>query len=178
MIPNVMIDLETMSTEPTASILSIGAVKFDIEEEKITGTFYQNVELSSCLQLGMHRMQSTLDWWTQDNHKEARDALTKEAVPIWEACNRFVAWSGDDIIPWSNGATFDIPILKHALHLCRLKEPWHFRNESCFRTLKRLFPTVLVASVGMKHNALDDATYQATRLMRILKCLKLAEDMA
>lgn len=175
-----MIDLETMSTATNAAILSIGAVKFDIQEEKLLGEFYQNVELSSCLHLGMNRMQSTLDWWAQDSQKEARDLLTKDAVPIWEACNRFIEWAGDDIIPWANGAPFDLPILKNAFHLNSLKEPWKFRNESCYRTLKRLYPTVLATSQpgNMKHHALSDAKYQAAHLMRILKSLHLAEDMA
>jgi DNA polymerase III epsilon subunit-like protein len=177
MLVNTMIDLETMSTAKTAAILSIGAVKFDIEEEKIIGEFYQNVELSSCIHLGMHTMQDTLDWWAKDSQKEARDTLTKDAVELDTALLKFLDWINDEgIIPWANGATFDIPILENAFKVCRRPVPWKFYNESCYRTFKRMYPSILVSRDGMKHNALDDAKYQAKHLMRILKSLKLSED--
>lgn len=176
---NVMIDLETMSIEPTAAILSIGAVSFDIEERAVTGKFYQNVTLSSCVLLGLHRSQSTLEWWSKDENKTARDQLTKDAIDIKDALVRFIAWCGDDVIPWSNGAVFDIPIIKHAMHSCTLREPWKFYNESCYRTLKRLYPQVLPPSRSglIKHNALDDAIFQATHLMSILAAIKVSEEV-
>ena len=180
---NVMIDLETMSTEPTAAILSIGAVTFDIEIRAITGRFYQNISLSSCILLGLHKSQSTLDWWAKDENKAARDALTKDAVDIREGLRRFIDWcegpNKDEVIPWSNGAVFDIPIIKHAMHACYLKEPWKFYNESCYRTLKRLYPQIIPPSrAGLtKHNALDDSIFQATHLMNILSAIKVSEEV-
>lgn len=178
MFKNVMIDLETMSTAKTAAILSIGAVEFEIEGEVVLSEFLQNVELSSCIHLGMHTMQDTLDWWAKDSQKEARDSLTKDAVEIDKALVKFLDWIADaeGIIPWANGATFDLPIFENAFKLCRRPIPWKFYNESCYRTLKRLYPGVLVARTGMKHNALDDARYQAQHLMRILNSLKLSVD--
>lgn len=178
MFKNCMIDLETMSTAKTAAILSIGAVEFEVEGEIILSEFCQNVELSSCIHLGMHAMQDTLDWWSKDSQKEARDSLTKDAIAIDAALVKFLDWIGDaeGIIPWANGATFDLPILENAFKVCRRPIPWKYYNESCYRTMKRLYPGVLVSREGMKHNALDDARYQAKHLMRIVNCLKLSVD--
>lgn len=173
-----MIDLETMSIEPNACILSIGAVEFDIEEEKLLGEFYQNVTLSSCAKLGMHKSQSTLDWWAKDENKEARDSLTSMALDIEVAIPLFLKWSGDEIIPWANGASFDFPILKNAIQVCGHRAPWKYNHESDYRTFKRLYPTVLRPTLtGVKHNALADAKFQASHLMRILKSLNLAADL-
>lgn len=173
---NVMIDLETMSLSKTAAIISIGAVEFDLEEETLGKEFYQNVELSSCIKLGLTREIDTLNWWAKPENKEARDSLTKNAMDIEIAIPMFLEYCAGDIIPWSNGATFDIVILEHAIKTCRHKVPWKYYNESCMRTFKRLYPSVIVAKEGLKHNALSDAKNQARLLMRILNSLKLSQE--
>lgn len=172
---NVMIDLETMSVEKNAAILSIGAVEFDIEMKTLGQEFEQNITLSSCVWLGMHRSAATLNWWAMDENKTARDALTKDAVSIELAIARFCQWAAPEIIPWSNGATFDIVILENAIKLCNRIVPWKFYNESCYRTFKRLYPEIVVARQGIRHNALHDAKHQARHLLAILSELHLME---
>jgi DNA polymerase III epsilon subunit-like protein len=174
---NIMIDLETMSTEPNAAILSIGAVVMDFESKELREEFYTNVTLSSCIHMGMHRSESTKDWWAKDENKAARDALTKDAAPIDKAIDMFLAWCArlsvqqNDIVPWSNGAAFDLPIIEHAIKACNKIVPWPFYHQSCFRTMKRLFHSIRVPRTGIKHNALDDAKTQARHLLAILESL-------
>jgi hypothetical protein len=173
---NIMIDLETMSTEPNAAILSIGAVEMNFETRELGEEFYQNVVLSSCLRMGMHRSQSTLDWWAKDENKAARDSLAKDAVHIDLALQAFISWCNllakpEELVPWSNGAGFDIPIIESAIKTCGKQIPWPFYNQSCFRTLKRLFFSVQVPRQGMKHNALDDAKHQARHLLAITESM-------
>jgi hypothetical protein len=172
---NVMIDLETMSIEKNAAILSIGAVEFDIETKRLGEEFYQNITLSSCVWLGMHRSAATLNWWALDENKAARDTLTKDAVSIELATARFCQWCSGEIIPWSNGATFDIVILENAIKLCNRIVPWRFFNESCYRTFKRMYPEIVIPRQGIKHNALHDAKHQARHLLAILSELHLKE---
>lgn len=176
--PNVMIDLETMSREKNAAILSIGAVVFNIESHVLGREFHQNVTLSSCVMLGLHRSAETLNWWSLDENKEARDALTKNAVSLDVAIGRFLAWCGGEIIPWSNGSTFDLVILEHAIRTCNRKVPWRFDNESCYKTLRRMLPQIVVPRHGLKHNTLDDARYQARHLMAILDVVKSVDALA
>ncbi len=172
--PNVMIDLETMSTAKTAAILSIGAVQFDFKTGELGAEFYQNITLSSCAFMGMHRSADTLNWWSLDENKEARDALSKDAVSIEMAIIRFIQWCGGEIIPWGNGVAFDIVILENAIRLFRREPPWKFYNESCYRTIKRLFRDVVVPRQGTKHHALDDAKHQARHLMAIMDTITIS----
>lgn len=176
---NVMIDLETMSTEPTAAIVSIGAVSFDVESETILDKFYQNVSLESCIYRGMHRSQSTMDWWDRPELKQAKEAIQKDTVDISTALVMFSDWCGphDELIPWGNPSTFDIVILENGYKACDFKKPWHFYNISCYRTLRRLFPTVMTprAASAVRHHALDDAEYQARHVMRVLRAIKMAD---
>ena len=172
---NVMIDLETMSVAKNAAIISIGAVEFDIEKKTLGEEFSQNITLSSCVWLGMDRSAATLNWWAMDENKAARDALTKDAISIELAIARFCQWAAPEIIPWSNGATFDIVILENAIKLCNRIVPWKYYNESCYRTFKRLYPEIVIPRQGIKHNALHDAKHQARHLLAILGELRLAE---
>lgn len=57
---NVMLDLETMDTKPTAAITEIGAVRFD--NEKILSRFRIKVDLQSCIDLGLTVSGSTIMW--------------------------------------------------------------------------------------------------------------------
>lgn len=165
---NVMIDLETMSTEKTAAILSIGAVEFDVETQKLGAEFYQNITIASCMFMGMHRSAETLNWWARDENKAAREQLQEGAVTVELAVARFIQWCNGEIIPWSNPSTFDIVILQSAIRICNRKEPWNFWNEMCYRTVRNLHPDVYTARQGTKHNALDDAKHQARHLMAML----------
>lgn len=176
---NVMIDIETMSTEPDAAILSIGACVFDVDEYKITTEFYQNIDLTSCVHLGLRTETKTYEWWSKDENKQAWESLKSNKVDIMVGMRRFAEWCrmlNEDVVPWSNPSTFDIVILENAFGECQIPKPWKFYNVSCYRTFRRLFPTILTPRVGMlKHNALYDARYQAMHLMNVLRSIKLEE---
>lgn len=178
---NVMIDLETMSLKPDAAILSIGAVVFDTFTGQIVAEFEQNVQLSSCKELGLRVDESTEAWWAKQE-RDLRDALTRDAIPINAALARLRYWILDgvidhnEIIPWSNGAGFDIPILENAFAACGIAAPWMFYNISCYRTLKRLYRSIRIEFEGTKHNALHDARHQARHLMEVLAVMAKVDD--
>ncbi len=48
-----MIDIETMGNMSHSAIVSVGAVRFDLETGKTGATFYMNVDLQSYLDAGM-----------------------------------------------------------------------------------------------------------------------------
>ena len=59
-----MIDLETLSTNPEAVILTVGGVKFDpySSVEPSQGMYFR-VDVDSQTAKGRDVMQETLDWW-------------------------------------------------------------------------------------------------------------------
>lgn len=66
---------------------------------------------------------------------------------------------------WSNGASFDIPILNHLLKEQDLPVPWSYRNERCYRTvLDWASGTTDLNFHHVKHHALSDARWQANNL--------------
>lgn len=176
---DVMIDIETLSLSKNAAILSIGAVKFNVEEGRLMEEFYQNVSLSSCTLLGMHTDPETIKWWEKEDNKAAREALRINQLGIEQTLNLFNSWCGDDeIVPWSNPSTFDIVIIENAYRRCDKFKPWKFYNESCYRTMRRLFPTVTKdVFKGTKHTALDDAKNQARHLIKILNSVRVMPEV-
>ena len=66
MTTHAMIDLETLSTRPDATIVTLGAIKFNPHtvEEPHTGLYIRfNVDEQS--DLGRHVDDGTLEWWSR-----------------------------------------------------------------------------------------------------------------
>jgi DNA polymerase III epsilon subunit-like protein len=173
---DVMIDLETLDVTPTASILTIGAVRFDPFGDDIAepscDKLYIKVDLDSCDRYGGTVSDSTIEWWSNQSkaaQEEAFDPLGR--IPIEEAMNQLYkfCWGGKRV--WSHGATFDIPICEFYFRKVGKAIPWQFWEARCTRTLfdigidpKR--PPVL------KHHALEDAWNQAVGVQNVFKALR------
>lgn len=166
---NVMIDLETMSTDSNAAIVAIGAVEFD--SFGICDEFYTTIHLQSCIDRRMKIDGSTVYWWMEQS-EEARKDLTriKGRKVISEALDAFTEWfPKGDVAVWGNGASFDNVILSNAYKTFKSKAPWPFYMDRCFRTFKSCFPKVDLPNVGTHHNALDDAKWQAEYLIKLIQ---------
>ena len=71
-----MIDLETLSTNPNAVILTVGGVKFDpfTRTEPSQGMYFR-VDVDSQTELGRDVMQDTMDWWGRQHPEVMEEAL-------------------------------------------------------------------------------------------------------
>jgi exodeoxyribonuclease VIII len=168
-----MIDLETLSTDPRAVILSVGACKFT--ETTIVDTFYREVEIQPQFK-NRHISAETLKWWLSQGEEAQRvfgDADKASLAHVLADLTIFVGADAPTIHTWANGASFDLPILATAYTDAGGPVPWRFYNERCYRTVKNLFDgqyKKLELGQELKHNALNDAVFQARQLMEIMQC--------
>jgi hypothetical protein len=173
---HVMIDLETLDVTPTATILTIGAVKFDPNGDEINNPncdkFYCRVDIDSCDQLGLTVSQSTLDWWASQS-AEAQEAAFDPAdrIHIKDAMDQLYKFCWGAKRVWSHGSAFDIVILEHVLGKLQKAVPWKFWEVRDTRTLFELViepnrPPVL------KHHALEDAWNQAVGVQNVYRVLR------
>ena len=173
---HVMIDLETLGTAHDATIIAIGAVKFDPGRSGIINGFYLRVDADQG-QFGRSIDGKTVQWWLDDARNAARGALlSTEAVDLPSALDGFDEWFGDKSLPvWGNGATFDNVILRSAFDAIRMPVPWQFWHDRCFRTFKNFAPHVEKPEMveGIAHHALYDAHLQALHLQLIAAHLGL-----
>jgi hypothetical protein len=170
---NLMIDTETLGTTADAVIMSIGAVKFDLDRGELGDTFYASISLDSNLRHGRTISEETLKWWLKQS-PEAQGVFYEEKGTLLYALCELSRWVGvDNPKVWSNGADFDLPMLAHAYHQTGANIPWRFWNSRCFRTYKNLpgAKAVAVPPHGVKHNALSDAIQQAQHACAIHQAL-------
>ena len=81
--PQFVVDLETLSTHANACIVSIGVVKFTLQDG-ILEEFFVNVDPASCKEYGLHFDKDTIAWWKTQS-KEARESWQKDPISLPEA---------------------------------------------------------------------------------------------
>ena len=178
MIEDIMIDIETLSVEPNALILTIAAVKFDrktpITEYDSANVFYVRIDIDSCKKIGMHIDTSTLKWW-ETQSKEAKYEVFEnpDRVPIREALEQLSVFLKSSKYVWANSPNFDCVILESAFKLCKLDVPWKFWNLRDCRTIYDIF-RVFRNTKNTAHHALEDCKSQIAFLHKAFAKLKNA----
>lgn len=172
---HLMLDLETLGQKANTAVLSLGAVLFTSKE--VIAETYIVPSLKSQLSGNKRAVDAdTVAWWMKQDvyAKKVFEEAMQSPLTIAGFCSDFSVFidkhaGRSDIVAWSNGAGFDVPIMEHIMHSVGLEVPWKFWNIRCYRTLKYLFPIEnAVAKQSVKHNALDDARFQANCVMKFL----------
>lgn len=165
-----MIDCETLGVVADAVILSIGAVKFDLDTGAIDDDgFYASISIDSNLETKRRIQEDTLIWWMKQS-ADAQKVFTEPKETLRESLIGLSDWVGDgDYEVWSNGADFDLPMLNHAYTSLGIEIPWGPWSANCMRTYKKLpgAKAFRPEFVGVKHNALTDAVNQVKALHAI-----------
>jgi len=162
---NIMIDIETLSVNSNALILSIGACEFS-KTIGIGDTFYKTINMESSLRHGFKIDGKTIEWWLKQTNEAKKDLFDSNSFTIKQVLIYFSDWLNcyndvKNINIWGNGSDFDNAILKNAYERMDISIPWDYRNNRCFRTLKSLFPNIEKPKTNNHHNALGDAMWQA-----------------
>jgi len=176
-----VVDEESMSTEPNAAILAIGATMID--DLEAVDRFYVNVDLQSCLAVGLHQSESTRKWWSEQS-TEAFQATQTNCVPIQTALQMWSDWigkhGGKSVRLMGNGPCADNMWLNSAYKACKMKNPIPYWNDICHRTLNWIGGQWLgvtkddVTFKGVKHHAGDDAEHEAQHAIMVMRQLKQA----
>lgn len=179
------IDIETLSTRPTAAVISIGAVTFDL-----SGGIYDKfeVQLDSRFTPG-DQDADTINWWKNQNPEVVKKQFggkttTIEALALldeWvESCYHSIY--GGQV--WAGPASFDFPILSNLYAHYDRKTPWPWQAQKCVSTLcwqaKLLGVDLRSARIGRTlHDPLSDAIEQAVEVQLFVKAVnqKLWSDL-
>lgn len=167
---HIMIDAETLGTVADAAILSIGAVKFDLDSNAVDDNgFYASISIDSNSEHKRRIQEDTLTWWLKQP-ADAQSVFHESKQTLGTALSELADWMDDpDCHVWSNGADFDLPMIAHAFTSLGMPVPWKFYNSHCFRTYKNLpgAKNIRLPFTGTKHNALFDAVHQAKTVQAI-----------
>jgi hypothetical protein len=167
-----MIDLETLDTEPTAVIVSVGVAMFS-KENGIFDKQYWVLDWAEQAQLGRTINPNTVAWWMNQT-EQARNVFNtpeslRTSLPVF--ANQFKNIMTDkNTKMWGNGSDFDNVILMNMWHKqLGVRAPWKYSNNRCYRTFKaRTNCQEGMVREGTHHNALDDAIFQAQCVLKVL----------
>ena len=171
---HLMIDIETMGNKSYSSILSIGALEFDLETGKTGESFVINIDLQSCLDIGLVINADTLMWWLNQSEDSRLQLINSKKYHISEALLKFSEFcSKNKYQVWGNSNRFDLGLLQNAYNILNLPLPWDFRLERDVRTLVSLYPNVKAnfKYKGISHDALQDCYNQVEYCYKTLKMI-------
>jgi hypothetical protein len=170
------IDLETIDTSPGATVLSLGAIKFNpLDDSEPHSELYLKIDIDQQDRLGRTVSDSTIEWWGKQDAKIRDEAFDQTgAVSVEEALKQISKWVvGVDTL-WGQGYGFDYTILEDMFRKAARPIPWNFWIIRDSRTLfgccqvdpRKAFQTDL-------HNALADAYFQSKAIQVAYKELGL-----
>ena len=165
---HLMIDLETMGKNPDAPIISIGAIFFDPQTGDMGPEFSKTIDLETA---GGVIDRDVIKRWLKQS-REAQSAIMTDEIPLDDALLQLREFidenSGEFFVQvWGNGANFENTILRRSYERQGIPCPWRYYNDRDVRTIVELGKAIdfdartAIPFEGERHNALDDARYQA-----------------
>jgi hypothetical protein len=166
---DVMIDIETTSTQNNACILSIGVVAFNLYNISLSGESEDKklellIDKKSCDEIGLHTCPDTMKWWSNQSisvKKRAfedgpRISIKDALLKLSEFCKKYKFKRY-----WAQGINFDYIVLENAYSYCGLKEyiTWKFYQLRDSRTV-RFLVDVVPEKPKDAHDAIADCKYQ------------------
>ncbi|EJP6566792.1 3'-5' exoribonuclease [Escherichia coli] len=115
--------------------------------------------------------RDTIKWWLKQS-REAQSAILTDEIPLDDALLQLREFidenSGEFFVQvWGNGATFDNVILRRSYERQGIPCQWRYTNDRDVRTMVALGLVMdfdartTIPFEGERHNALNDARYQA-----------------
>ena len=183
---DLMVDIETMGTNPGEMILSISAVPFNI----LTGNtdikvFNRFIDIGNEKKLKINL--NTMIWWLKQDKEAIDKLLQNQTLPTFEVLKLFQMYMksfvsrtdvGKDGKPiyriWGNSARFDLGMLEFAYNEYGLEVPWNYLYERDVRTLVEFAPHIKKETVfeGVRHNAISDCLHQIKYCTKIYNLIK------
>lgn len=168
-----MLDIETLGTAPGCVILSVAAVPFFKADGQISDRyFHMNVDIDSCLEVGLKIDPAALHWWIQKSSLFLElQKNTADLRPVLIALDHFIqSTCTQDVRVWGKDPSFDNAILRDAFDRFNLKLPWRYSKNRCVRTdlcgyeelLKKYLPFD-----GPEHHPVKDAMHQIKSMTKV-----------
>src|SRR5690606_18809229 len=167
---DIMIDIETLDTRPTAIIMTMAAVCFTPGYSIDKGPeFYEKIYIPEQeLSRGRTRCPETEKWWDDQIDPVITEAFSGQIALECVLLNlaSFIKSNSDPdhVRIWAKSPQFDLVIIKNALEQFRIPVPWSFRNERDVRTYIMDSRKANNLENNSPHHALLDAHHQIEQL--------------
>ena len=172
-----MIDLETLSTNPNATILTIGGVKFDpYSYSEPSHGMYHRIDVDSQTAMGRDVMQETVDWWGKQAVDVREEALgDDDRIDLKYFIKQLNKWCVGVDVFWCQGPLFDYAILQNFYAQMKAPVPWNYWQIRDSRTLFSLVPRDPDEKRTGLHNELEDCYFQAKKVQKVYNQLDIKD---
>lgn len=167
---DVMIDIETLGTQPGCAILSIGILEFCPKTAKFGREIEMVLDGQDQLDKGATVSMGTIEWWIREAAAVwPRLGKTRDEMWQWNtALAQVVDFCRGRERIWAQGPHFDMAILNSSWKLlgCEgdcIEEHWKVRD--C-RTIAEVAGVYAKRVKGQHHNALQDCRAQANAVIQ------------
>lgn len=161
---DITFDLETCSTKVTAAIMQLGAVAWNRNAENSDNIFtLDNGNIKEeCFNMGVDMRKEfiagldfdpdTAQWWNSRDEAVKEEMLRPQTLPVDEVITQFTNWvktlqtyiGAESVTLWSQGADFDLAILRHISSVFHVAMPVKYQNFRCARTYAQEVGSILL----------------------------------
>lgn len=161
---DITFDLETCSTKVTAAIMQLGAVAwnrnaetsddiFTIDDGAVKGEYFNmGVDMRKEFIAGLDFDPDTAKWWGSRPEEVKAEMLRPQTLPVDEVLAQFTNWiktiqkriDAESVTLWSQGADFDLAILRHISAVFHVEMPVKYQNFRCARTYAQEVGAILL----------------------------------
>jgi hypothetical protein len=183
---DLMIDIETMGKHERAVITQLAACFFDRNTGEKGDEFLINIDIDSCLDVGLEVTGDTIYWWLKQPKEIQNSLLKPEPISVYEAVQGFVEFlvaSGPKPMKLTKvfcHSSFDYPKLISMFLAVSKKQnkkfifPFSFTQVVDIRSLSEM-SKINLSEYERKdaHNALADCHFQIDYVCDAFKKVKL-----
>lgn len=169
---HLMIDIETLGTETSSVVLSVGYAVFN--EDKVLNSWHMSLEFPEQMSAGRTVNPDTIGWWLQRSPEIVKRAFSQE-----HGVDELYHSLADTILNceighfWANSPSFDLIILESLFKgVLGLPSPMGFRKWLDCRTLGFVTGSKIPRSEN-QHDAEADAVDQAQWVIDQMQLLEL-----
>ncbi len=170
------IDLETIDTKPSATVLSLGGVKFNpLDNTEPHSELYLKINIDDQGAQGRTHSDDTLAWWSRQDKKIMNEAFDQtNAVTIEDALKQISKFAVGVDTFWGQGYGFDYTIMEDMFRQGGRPIPWNFWQIRDSRTLFACCQSDPRKAIQNDlHNALADAYFQSKAIQMAYKELNI-----
>lgn len=164
-----MIDASTLGSISTSAISSICLIRFNPYTGKVFENLILNMDISLGLHLGAEVSSDSILWWMDQSDSARKNFINSQmdsmdpidaTILIKDWINSIEEEIDEELIMWSNGAGFDIPILANYFNLLGVETPWSPNNVRDVRTVVNLAPEIKKST-----------SFEGTKTIPLFECM-------
>lgn len=173
---DVMIDIETLGSNPRAPVIQIGACAFNLKTGEVGAAWSElvrpNFEYTK-------PDVDTIAWWMKQNEGARLHVARCCEAGVFEnealhALAKYVFDNTIDVCAWAMPPEFDLVILRNLGDARGVKLPWHYAATRDLRTLEHLAGMTKADRMQpvTPHDAGSDAAAQASTAIKYYRVLR------